>query len=148
MVTALPTSSTDAFRPFTRESLAQIKRAQEERKKAAEVEGHEEEQEEAPNADLEAGKSLPMIYGDPPPEKLGVPLEDLDPFYRAQNVRILILIWNFMANLITAAALDISTKIYLVMHRFKVVTAFLTGCFLVSVDCHNLTICVFFRHSL
>uniref|UniRef100_A0A3P8VCP4 Sodium channel protein n=1 Tax=Cynoglossus semilaevis TaxID=244447 RepID=A0A3P8VCP4_CYNSE len=81
---------TDAFRPFTRESLAQIKRAQEERKKAAEVEGHEEEQEEAPNADLEAGKSLPMIYGDPPPEKLGVPLEDLDPFYRAQNTFIVI----------------------------------------------------------
>lgn len=88
MATMLPPPGTDAFRPFTQESLAEIERLKEERKKAAEVEGHEEEEPMAPNADMEAGKSLPMIYGDPPSEFLNTPLEDLDPFYKAQNVSL------------------------------------------------------------
>lgn len=88
MATLLPPSGTHAFRPFTRESLAEIERLKEERKKAAEVEAPEEEEPAAPNADLEAGKNLPMIYGDPPPELLNTPLEDLDPFYKAQKVSL------------------------------------------------------------
>uniref|UniRef100_A0A3Q1AI84 Sodium channel protein n=1 Tax=Amphiprion ocellaris TaxID=80972 RepID=A0A3Q1AI84_AMPOC len=83
-------SSTDAFRPFTQESLAEIERLAEERKKAAEVDGHEDEELTGPNSDLEAGKSLPLIYGDPPPELLNTPLEDLDPFYKAQKTFIVI----------------------------------------------------------
>lgn len=86
MATLLPRPGTRAFRPFTHESLAEIERLQEERRKAAEVEAHEEEEAAAPNADLEAGKNLPMIYGDPPPELLNTPLEDLDPFYQTQKV--------------------------------------------------------------
>lgn len=86
MATLLPPPIIYALRPFTRESLAEIERREEERKKAAEVEGHEEQEPAAPNADLEAGKNLPMIYGDPPPELLNTPLEDLDPFYKAQKV--------------------------------------------------------------
>ncbi|CAM2100403.1 unnamed protein product [Caretta caretta] len=34
-----------------------------------------------PNSDLEAGKSLPFIYGDIPPGMVSEPLEDLDPYY-------------------------------------------------------------------
>ena len=75
------------LRPFSQESLAEIERVKEERKKAAEVGGHGDETKEAPKADLEAGKSLPMIYGDPPSEMLNTPLEELDPFYKGQNVR-------------------------------------------------------------
>ncbi|XP_019963117.2 sodium channel protein type 4 subunit alpha A isoform X1 [Paralichthys olivaceus] len=90
MASVLPPRGTNAFRPFSQESLAEIERLKEERKKAAEVEGHEGEEKLAPNADLEAGKSLPMIYGDPPPELLNTPLEDLDPFYKAQNTFIVI----------------------------------------------------------
>lgn len=86
MDTLLPPPGTDIFRPFTQESLAEIKRLAEERIKAAEVDGHGEEEQPAPHADLEAGKSLPLIFGDPPPELLNTPLEDLDPFYKAQNV--------------------------------------------------------------
>lgn len=74
------------FHLFTPESLAEIERRMEERKRATEVEGHEEEEPTAPNGDLEAGKNLPMIYGDPPPEMLNTPLEDLDPFYKTQKV--------------------------------------------------------------
>ncbi|KAK0150086.1 Sodium channel protein type 4 subunit alpha A [Merluccius polli] len=58
------------------------------------VEGRGQEVEgqtpEAPSADLEAGKSVPMIYGDPPPELLNTPLEDPDPFYRAQKTFVVI----------------------------------------------------------
>ncbi|XP_045924804.1 sodium channel protein type 4 subunit alpha A [Micropterus dolomieu] len=88
MANLLPPPGTDAFRRFTRESLAEIERLAEERKKAAEVEGHEEET--APYADLEAGKSLPMIFGDPPKELLNTPLEDMDPFYKTQKTFIVI----------------------------------------------------------
>ncbi|CAB1444628.1 unnamed protein product [Pleuronectes platessa] len=87
MAPVFPPRGAAAFRPFTQESLAEIERVKEERKKAGEVAGHEDEAKDAPNADLEAGKSLPMIYGDPPSEMLNTPLEDLDPFYKGQNVR-------------------------------------------------------------
>uniref|UniRef100_A0A7N8Y0T7 Sodium channel protein n=1 Tax=Mastacembelus armatus TaxID=205130 RepID=A0A7N8Y0T7_9TELE len=90
MATLLPPSVIDAFRPFTQESLAEIERLKAERKKAEEVEGHEDEEPAVPNADLEAGKSLPMIYGDPPSELLNTPLEDLDPFYKAEKTFIVI----------------------------------------------------------
>ncbi|XP_023263513.1 sodium channel protein type 4 subunit alpha A-like [Seriola lalandi dorsalis] len=91
MATLHPPPSIYAVRPFTQKSLAEIERLKEEREKAAEVEVGQEEQEPAvPNADLEAGKNLPMIYGDPPPELLNTPLEDLDPFYEAQKTFIVI----------------------------------------------------------
>uniref|UniRef100_A0A3Q0RKW6 Sodium channel protein n=1 Tax=Amphilophus citrinellus TaxID=61819 RepID=A0A3Q0RKW6_AMPCI len=90
MAPLLPPPGTDTFRPFTRESLAKIKRLKEERKKAAEVEADEEEEPATPNADLEAGKNLPLIYGDPPPELLNTPLEDIDPFYETQKTFIVI----------------------------------------------------------
>uniref|UniRef100_A0A8C9PP45 Sodium channel protein n=1 Tax=Spermophilus dauricus TaxID=99837 RepID=A0A8C9PP45_SPEDA len=73
----------DCLRPFTRESLAAIERraveeeARLQRNKQMEI----EEPERKPRSDLEAGKNLPLIYGDPPPEVIGIPLEDLDPYY-------------------------------------------------------------------
>lgn len=86
MATILPPPGTAVFRHFTRQSLAKIERLKEETTNATEVGAHEEEEKPSPNPDLEAGKSLPMIYGDPPPEMLSTPLEDLDPFYQAQKV--------------------------------------------------------------
>lgn len=41
----------------------------------------DDENKPKPNSDLEAGKSLPYIYGDIPRGMAAVPLEDLDPFY-------------------------------------------------------------------
>ncbi|NXJ12970.1 SCN4A protein, partial [Odontophorus gujanensis] len=46
-----------------------------------------------PNSDLEAGKNLPLIYGDPPLELIGTPLEDLDPFYKDKKVRNRVMCW-------------------------------------------------------
>lgn len=86
MATILPPPGTALFRHFTRQSLATIERLKEETLIAPEAGAHEEEEPPTPNPDLEAGKSLPMIFGDPPSEMLGTPLEDLDPFYKAQKV--------------------------------------------------------------
>ncbi|XP_038152899.1 sodium channel protein type 4 subunit alpha A-like [Cyprinodon tularosa] len=88
MASLLPPPGIKVFRPFTQKSLAEIKRLAEERKES--TEGHDKGEPVGPHRDLEAGKSLPQIYGDPPPELLNTPLEDLDPFYKAQNTFVVI----------------------------------------------------------
>lgn len=91
MARLLPPTGTDVFRPLTLESLAEIDRrmaeeaAEQERMKEQNVKVAEEDLPK-PTSDLEAGKVLPFIYGDPPPNLLNVPIEELDPFYKAQKV--------------------------------------------------------------
>lgn len=82
----------DSFKPFTPESLANIERriAESKLKKPPKADGsHREDDEDSkpkPNSDLEAGKSLPFIYGDIPQGLVAVPLEDFDPYYLTQKV--------------------------------------------------------------
>ncbi|XP_051735531.1 sodium channel, voltage gated, type VIII, alpha subunit a isoform X3 [Ctenopharyngodon idella] len=77
----------DSFKYFTRESLCEIeKRIAEEKAKPppkpdSSYHDDDDENKPKPNGDLEAGKSLPFIYGDIPPGMVATPLEDLDPFY-------------------------------------------------------------------
>ncbi|XP_006029545.1 sodium channel protein type 2 subunit alpha-like isoform X10 [Alligator sinensis] len=74
----------DSFRYFTRESLTAIeKRSAEEKTKKPKQEHTDDDDENGPkpNSDLEAGKTLPFIYGDIPPGMVSEPLEDLDPYY-------------------------------------------------------------------
>uniref|UniRef100_A0A672F887 Sodium channel protein n=1 Tax=Salarias fasciatus TaxID=181472 RepID=A0A672F887_SALFA len=84
----------DSFRPFVPESLAAIERriAEEEaRRPRAERSGDGDDDDgPKPNSDLEAGKSLPFIYGDIPPKLVSTPLEDLDPFYSNQKTFIVL----------------------------------------------------------
>uniref|UniRef100_A0A8V5H3C6 Sodium channel protein n=1 Tax=Melopsittacus undulatus TaxID=13146 RepID=A0A8V5H3C6_MELUD len=81
------------LRPFTPASLAAIEQRMAEaealRIKRQHVELPEEE-EIKPRSDLEAGKNLPLIYGDPPVELIGTPLEDLDPFYKDKKTFIVL----------------------------------------------------------
>ncbi|KAM9520454.1 sodium channel protein type 4 subunit alpha isoform 2-T2 [Guaruba guarouba] len=81
------------LRPFTPASLAAIEQriaeAEALRIKRQHVELPEEE-EIKPRSDLEAGKNLPLIYGDPPVELIGTPLEDLDPFYKDKKTFIVL----------------------------------------------------------
>ncbi|KAL3999274.1 lysyl oxidase-like protein 2/3/4 [Sarotherodon galilaeus] len=70
----------DSFRPFVPESLAAIER------RIAE----EEARRPRPNSDVEAGKSLPFIYGDIPPGLVSTPLEDIDPYYSNQKTFIVL----------------------------------------------------------
>lgn len=84
----------DSFKKFTPESLANIeKRILEEKNKKPpkprsdsshrEVDDVDERK---PNSDLEAGKSVPFIYGDVPNGFFATPLEDLDPYYLHEKV--------------------------------------------------------------
>ncbi|XP_063315445.1 sodium channel protein type 4 subunit alpha [Pelobates fuscus] len=91
MVVKMLPPGPDSLRPFTRESFARLEKNIEEdlARKAKQVEVLED-QILNPNNGLEAGKNLPLIYGDPPPELLGTPLEDLDPFYSTQKTFIIL----------------------------------------------------------
>ncbi|KAM6332731.1 sodium channel protein type 3 subunit alpha isoform 11-T11 [Podargus strigoides] len=74
----------ESFRYFTRDSLTAIeKRSAEEKAKKPKQEHTDDDDENGPkpNSDLEAGKTLPFIYGDIPPGMVSEPLEDLDPYY-------------------------------------------------------------------
>ncbi|KAL6457980.1 hypothetical protein MHYP_G00332100 [Metynnis hypsauchen] len=84
----------DSFKRFTPETLANIEKRIAEEKKKKPVKprsdsSHRDDDDDSgpkPNSDLEAGKSLPFIYGDVPSEMVAVPLQDLDPFYVNKKV--------------------------------------------------------------
>jgi len=83
---------TNSFHRFTPESLAAIeKRIAEKLARNAKQEYREqlgEEEKPQPQFDLQACKKLPDIYGTVPPELIGEPLEDIDPFYNDRKVSI------------------------------------------------------------
>ncbi|XP_041848219.1 sodium channel protein type 1 subunit alpha-like [Melanotaenia boesemani] len=79
----LPTGP-DGLRRFTRESLAALEQRIAEEQAKSPKDSHETQRNAdppKPRVDLEAGKQLPRIFGDIPAELVGVPLEDIDPFY-------------------------------------------------------------------
>ncbi|KAM6114971.1 sodium channel protein type 4 subunit alpha [Phoenicopterus ruber ruber] len=81
------------LRPFTPASLAAIEQriAEAEALKVKQKQMELPEEEELkPSSNLEAGKNLPLIYGDPPLELIGTPLEDLDPFYKDKKTFIVL----------------------------------------------------------
>ncbi|XP_017271360.1 sodium channel, voltage gated, type VIII, alpha subunit b isoform X1 [Kryptolebias marmoratus] len=88
----------DSFKYFTPESLANIeKRIQDEKNKKppkprsdSSHRDTSDDNEPKPNSDLEAGKSLPFIYGDIPNGMVATPLEDLDPYYVNQKTFIVL----------------------------------------------------------
>uniref|UniRef100_A0A671YBS6 Sodium channel protein n=1 Tax=Sparus aurata TaxID=8175 RepID=A0A671YBS6_SPAAU len=84
----------DSFRPFAPESLAAIERriAEEEarRPRAERRSDSDDDNGPKPNSDLEAGKSLPFIYGDIPRPLVSTPLEDMDPYYSNQKTFIVL----------------------------------------------------------
>ncbi|XP_059381258.1 sodium channel, voltage gated, type V-like, alpha b isoform X2 [Carassius carassius] len=84
----------DSLHRFTRESLAGIEQriTEEEARNAKQYQEDLGDVEPLKSrADLEAGKQLPRIFGDIPPGLVGVPLEDIDPFY-FQNKRTFIVL--------------------------------------------------------
>ncbi|XP_057561796.1 sodium channel protein type 5 subunit alpha isoform X7 [Hippopotamus amphibius kiboko] len=87
---------TSSFRRFTRESLAAIEKRMAEKQargSAASQESRDglpEEEAPRPQLDLQASKKLPDLYGKPPRELIGEPLEDLDPFYSTQKTFIVL----------------------------------------------------------
>uniref|UniRef100_UPI003003A775 Sodium channel protein type 5 subunit alpha,Green fluorescent protein n=1 Tax=Rattus norvegicus TaxID=10116 RepID=UPI003003A775 len=97
MANLLLPRGTSSFRRFTRESLAAIeKRMAEKQTRGGSAtsqesrEGLQEEEAPRPQLDLQASKKLPDLYGNPPRELIGEPLEDLDPFYSTQKTFIVL----------------------------------------------------------
>ncbi|XP_024421440.2 sodium channel protein type 5 subunit alpha isoform X2 [Desmodus rotundus] len=87
---------TSNFHRFTRESLAAIEKRMAEKQARGSATSQEsrdglpEEEALRPQLDLQASKKLPDVYGNPPRELLGEPLEDLDPFYSTQKTFIVL----------------------------------------------------------
>uniref|UniRef100_A0A8C5A474 Sodium channel protein n=1 Tax=Gadus morhua TaxID=8049 RepID=A0A8C5A474_GADMO len=82
----------------------------------------DDENKPKPNSDLEAGKSLPFIYGEIPKGLVAVPLEDLDPFYAATQKTFIVLnrgktIFRFSANpaLYFISPLNFARRIMIIM---------------------------------
>ncbi|XP_018409741.1 PREDICTED: sodium channel protein type 2 subunit alpha-like [Nanorana parkeri] len=89
----LPPPGPDSLRFFTRESLAIIeKRVAEEKAKKPAKDRRDDDDDNGPkpNSDLEAGKSLPFIYGDLPSAMVSEPMEDLDPYYANKKTFIVL----------------------------------------------------------
>uniref|UniRef100_A0AAQ4S0F0 Sodium channel protein n=1 Tax=Gasterosteus aculeatus aculeatus TaxID=481459 RepID=A0AAQ4S0F0_GASAC len=83
----------DSFRPLSRDSLKAIERriAEEKAQKPKkEKRKRKDENKPKPSRELEAGKSLPLLYGDAPKGMVSTPLEDLDPFYCNQKTFIVL----------------------------------------------------------
>ncbi|XP_048470348.1 sodium channel protein type 4 subunit alpha-like [Rhincodon typus] len=97
----------DSLRKFTRESLAEIEKriATEKAEKATKPPIEDEDEKPQPKSDLEAGKPLPFIYGDLPPELIAEPLEELDPFYGSKRTFIVINKGNTIFRFSTTPAL-------------------------------------------
>ncbi|KAK1332585.1 hypothetical protein QTO34_007268 [Cnephaeus nilssonii] len=85
-----------SFHRFTRESLAAIEKRMAEKQARGSAtlqesrDGLPEEEALQPQLDLQASKKLPDLYGNPPRELLGEPLEDLDPYYSTQKTFIVL----------------------------------------------------------
>uniref|UniRef100_A0A8C3MAA1 Sodium channel protein n=1 Tax=Geospiza parvula TaxID=87175 RepID=A0A8C3MAA1_GEOPR len=82
---------TNNFRRFTQESLAAIKKRIAAKKKCPKNTTEQKpEEKDRPQLDLKAFQKLPALYGNPPPELIGEPLEDLDPYYKDHKVFIVL----------------------------------------------------------
>ncbi|NWT17524.1 SCN5A protein, partial [Vireo altiloquus] len=82
---------TNNFRRFTQESLAEIKKRIAAKKNCqGNTTEQKTEEKPRPQLDLKAFQKLPALYGNPPPELFGEPLEDLDPYYKDHKVFIVL----------------------------------------------------------
>ncbi|KAM9033890.1 sodium channel protein type 3 subunit alpha isoform 6-T6 [Sarcophilus harrisii] len=138
----------DSFRYFTRESLAAIeKRSAEEKAKKAkrELKEDDDENKPKPNSDLEAGKSLPFIYGDIPPGMVSEPLEDLDPYYINKKTFIVLNKGKAIFRFSATSALYILTPLNPV--RKIAIKILVHSLFSMLIMCTILTNCVFMTMS-
>ncbi|KAF7650056.1 hypothetical protein LDENG_00132190, partial [Lucifuga dentata] len=96
----------NSLRPFSRESLVAIERriAEENVKKPKGEKKKHNEIKLKPKSDLEAGKSLPLIYGDIPKGMVMTPLEDLDPYYSNEKTFIVLNKGKFIFRFNSASA--------------------------------------------
>ncbi|NXJ54563.1 SCN5A protein, partial [Spizaetus tyrannus] len=139
---------TNNFRKFTCESLAAIeKRIAAKRNCQRNTIDQKPKEKPRPQLDLKAFQKLPALYGNPPPELIGEPLEDLDPYYKDRKIFIVLnkqkIIFRFTA---TRALWILSpfhpirrTAIKILVHSYPFFTLFIM--------CTIITNCVFMART-
>ncbi|XP_009946077.1 PREDICTED: sodium channel protein type 5 subunit alpha-like, partial [Leptosomus discolor] len=140
---------TNSFHRFTPESLAAIeKRIAEKLARNAKQEYREqlgEEEKPQPQFDLQACKKLPDIYGTVPPELIGEPLEDLDPFYNDRKTFIVLNKGKTIFRFSATPALYILSPFHPV--RRAAIKILVHSLFSMFIMCTILTNCVFMAQS-
>ncbi|XP_049654393.1 sodium channel protein type 5 subunit alpha-like [Accipiter gentilis] len=128
---------TNNFRKFTYESLAAIeKRIAAKRNCQRNTIDQKPKEKPRPQLDLKAFQKLPALYGNPPPELIGEPLEDLDPYYKDRKIFIVLnkqkIIFRFTA---TRALWILSpfhpirrTAIKILVHSLFIMCTIITNC--------------------
>ncbi|XP_051516009.1 sodium channel protein type 8 subunit alpha-like isoform X6 [Myxocyprinus asiaticus] len=141
----------DSFKYFTRESLCEIeKRIAEEKAKPppkpdSSYRDDDDENKPKPNSDLEAGKSLPFIYGDIPRGMVATPLEDLDPFYMNKKTFIVLNRGKTIFRFSATSALYMISPFNLA--RRIAIKILIHSVFSMFIMCTILTNCVFMTFS-
>ncbi|XP_032066428.1 sodium channel protein type 8 subunit alpha isoform X6 [Thamnophis elegans] len=140
----------DSFRPFTPESLANIEKriAEDKKKRPKQDSSHRDDDEDnkpKPNSDLEAGKSLPFIYGDIPKGLVAVPLEDFDPYYMTQKTFVVLNRGKTLFRFSATPALYILSPFNLL--RRIAIKILIHSVFSMIIMCTILTNCVFMTFS-
>ncbi|KAM8933727.1 sodium channel protein type 2 subunit alpha-like isoform 3-T3 [Pelodytes ibericus] len=138
----------DSFHYFTRESLEVIeKRIAEEKAKKPKQEHRDDVDDNGPkpSSDLEAGKSLPFIYGDIPPGMVSTPLEDLDPYYMNKKTFIVLNRGKAIFRFSATSALYILTPFNPL--RKIAIKVLVHSLFSMLIMCTILTNCVFMTMS-
>ncbi|XP_068529473.1 sodium channel protein type 5 subunit alpha-like isoform X6 [Anas acuta] len=140
---------TNSFHRFTPESLAAIeKRIAEKLARNAKQEYREqlgEEEKPQPQFDLQACKKLPDIYGTVPPELIGEPLEDIDPFYNDRKTFVVLNKGKTIFRFSATPALYILSPFHPI--RRAAIKILLFTLFSMFIMCTILTNCVFMAQS-
>ncbi|XP_010559315.1 PREDICTED: sodium channel protein type 5 subunit alpha isoform X1 [Haliaeetus leucocephalus] len=140
---------TNSFHRFTPESLAAIeKRIAEKLARNAKQEYREqlgEEEKPQPQFDLQACKKLPDIYGTVPPDLIGEPLEDLDPFYNDRKTFIVLNKGKTIFRFSATPALYILSPFHPI--RRAAIKILVHSLFSMFIMCTILTNCVFMAQS-
>ncbi|XP_067871288.1 sodium channel, voltage gated, type V-like, alpha b [Heterodontus francisci] len=148
MALLLVPSGPHYLRRFTRESLAAIERRIAEEQASSARKDHKEESEEekpSPHVDLEAGKQLPLIYGDVPSQLIGQPLEDLDTFYNNRKTFIVLNKGKTIFRFSATPALYLLTPFHHI--RRIAIKILVHSLFNMFIMCTILTNCVFMTMS-
>ncbi|XP_065438765.1 sodium channel protein type 5 subunit alpha-like isoform X1 [Chrysemys picta bellii] len=126
------------FRQFTRESLAAIEKRIAANKK---YKDHQPKEKPRPQLDLQVFQKLPTLYGNPPHELVGKPLEDLDPYYNDHKTFMVLNKRKTIFRFTATRALCILSPFNPI--RRAVIKILVHSLFTIFIMCTILTNCVF-----
>ncbi|XP_039379426.1 sodium channel protein type 5 subunit alpha-like isoform X6 [Mauremys reevesii] len=137
---SLPCSNN--FCKFTRESLASIEKRIAAKKECV---GQKPEEKPRPQLDLKTFQKLPALYGNPPQELIGEPLEDLDPYYSDHKTFMVLNKGKTIFRFTATRALCILSPFHSI--RRAAIKILVHKLFTMFIMCTILTNCVFMAKS-